>query len=175
MAMAQRRRASGESNLLFNGPNLSVVGKTENDDVKSVKRTWKVLIVDDDDVVHQVTSMVLSDYSFEGEPVQILKSYSGFECRRIMQNSPDIAVVIMDVVMETDTAGLDAIKYIREELGNHSVRIIVRTGQPGQLPEKIIVAEYDINGYLEKADLTAAKLYDNLDSSLQAYKEINNL
>jgi len=42
--------------------------------------------------------------------------------------------VLLDVIMETDQAGLDLVEFIRDTLKNETVRIILRTGQPGQAP-----------------------------------------
>ncbi len=95
------------------------------------QQPWWVLIVDDDESIHQVTSLVLRGFSFEGRPVQLLHAYSAKEARRMLELQQNIAVAIVDVVMETNHAGLDLIKAIRGELQQHQIRLILRTGQPG--------------------------------------------
>jgi CheY-like chemotaxis protein len=102
----------------------------------AVARTWKLMIVDDEPEVHDVTQMVFSEYSFDGAGLKILNAYSGEEANKLMEEHPDTAVILLDVVMETDQAGLDVVRHIRDELQNKMVRIILRTGQPGQAPEK---------------------------------------
>jgi CheY-like chemotaxis protein len=134
--------------------------------------TWKVLIVDDEREVHSVTRLVLRDHEILGRRLELLSAYSGAEARTIMAAEPDIAVVLLDVVMERDHAGLETVRFIRDELGNHLTRIVLRTGQPGQAPETRIIADYDINDYKEKSDLTAQKLYTVLYSTLRAYRDI---
>lgn len=134
--------------------------------------SWKLAIIDDDEVVHDVTRMVLADYTFKDQPLEIYAGHSGADARRILDEHPDIAVVILDVVMETETAGLDAVEYIREVLDNQMVRIILRTGQPGQAPEHSVISNYDINDYKEKADLTAQKLITSVTTALRAYDDM---
>lgn len=133
------------------------------------------MIIDDDDVVHQVTLMVLADYRFQGRPVEIIQGYSGGACRKLLKKHTDTAVLLLDVVMETDTAGLDTVKYIRDTLNNHFVRIILRTGQPGQAPEKEVITEFDINDYKEKTDLTAQRLFTCITTALRAYSDIKKI
>ena len=136
---------------------------------------WKVLIADDDADVHSVTRLLLKDFSFDGRGLQFFDAGSGEDARQMMQDHPDTAVLLLDVVMESEHAGLEAVRYIREELGNRHVRIILRTGQPGYAPEKQVVEEYDINDYREKTELTAQKLVTSLMSALRAYRDIRNL
>lgn len=142
-----------------------------NDD----KAPVKVLVVDDEKEVHAVTRMVLKDYMFESRGLEIFGAYSGHEARQMILEHPDIALTLLDVVMEEDDAGLKFIKYIREELGNRFMRIILRTGQPGQAPERKVVAEYDINDYKEKGELTAQKLFTTITASLRSYEHLKTI
>jgi len=165
--------ADKSKKLLFGSDWLTDVNKSDSGDiVKSQEPPWKVMIIDDDDVVHQVSVMVLTDFKFDGRPVEIIQGYTGAAGRKLMQDNPDTAVLLLDVVMETDSAGLDTTKYIREKLNNYRVRIIIRTGQPGSAPEQEVMSNYDINGYLEKSELTAQKLFSCLTTSLRAYRDI---
>lgn len=133
---------------------------------------WKILIVDDDSEVHHVTKMVLSDFMFEGRTLEFLSAYSGREAIKKIEENPDTALVILDVVMEDDYSGLKVVDYIRKTLNNYKVRIILRTGQPGQAPEEKIILEYDINDYKEKTELTAQKLYTTIVSALRSYRDL---
>jgi response regulator RpfG family c-di-GMP phosphodiesterase len=139
------------------------------------RKPWKVLIADDEEEVHAVTRMVLDGFTFEGRELQLLGAYSGEETKGMLQENPDLAVLLLDVVMEEDNAGLEVVKYIREELQNSFVRIILRTGQPGQAPERRITMEYDINDYKEKTELTAQKLFTTITSSLRAYRDLRTI
>lgn len=148
----------------------------EPEPVQSVSNgSWKVLIVDDEPEVHAVTRLALNDFSFQQKRLEFISAYSGAEAQKILATQPDIAVVLLDVVMETDDAGLKVASYIRETLNNHFVRIILRTGQPGQAPERQVIVNYDINDYKSKTELTAQKLFTVMMSSLRSYRDIISL
>ena len=176
MRISQLHSSNNGKELLF-APGKSEKSGQDNDRPKANAdgKPWKVMIIDDDDVMHQVSLMVLADYEFEGLPVEIIQGYSGKACRQLLKKHPDTAVLLLDVVMETESAGLDAVKYIREELNNQALRIIIRTGQPGQAPEKEIANQYDINGYTEKSGLTAQNLFACITEGLRAYRDLNNI
>ena len=133
---------------------------------------WKVLIVDDEPEVHAATKLVLDDFSFEGGGLEFISAHSGKEAISLMEIHEDIAVVLLDVVMETQHAGLECARHIREVLKNHLVRIILRTGQPGQAPERKVIVEYDINDYKQKTDLTAQRLFTALYTAIRSYRDM---
>jgi PAS domain S-box-containing protein len=130
---------------------------------------WRILIVDDDVDVHVVTKFALSNTNFQGRRLSFLHAYSGQEAATILRNTPDIALILLDVIMETPDAGLLLARRVREELHNELVRIVLRTGQPGQALEHSIIVDYDINDFWCKADLTTRKLFTTVISSLRAY------
>mgnify|MGYP006285918313 CR=1 FL=1 len=133
---------------------------------------WKIIIADDDPDVHNITRVVLDDYQFEGRSLEFLSAYSGEETRQLIAAHPDTAIILLDVVMETDDSGLQVVRHIRRELENHFVRIILRTGQPGKAPEKDVILNYDINEYKEKTELTVQKLFTTITSALRAYRDL---
>lgn len=134
--------------------------------------SWKILIVDDEPEVHAVTKLALGDFEFQGKKLEFVSVHSGAEAKQAFHDHDDIAVVLLDVVMETDDAGLLVAKYIREEADNHFTRIILRTGQPGQAPEKEVIVNYDINDYKSKTELTAQKLFTVIIATLRSYRDI---
>lgn len=136
---------------------------------------WKILIVDDDDFVHKVTELTLGDYRFENQPVSYLHAYSAAEARTLLAAHPDIAVILLDVVMETENAGLEFARYVRTEAHNAFVRIILRTGQPGQAPERTVITEYDINDYRHKAELSEQRLFTSLTAALRSYRDLRTI
>ena len=138
-------------------------------------KPWKIVIADDEEEVHAVTRMVLDGFMFEGRGLELLGAYSGKETKNLLKEHPDTALLLLDVVMEEDTTGLEVAKYIREELQNHFVRVIMRTGQPGQAPERRVTIEYDINDYKEKTELTAQKLFTTVIASLRAYRDLRTI
>lgn len=112
----------------------------------AARRPWSLLIVDDEREVHAVTTLALDDFKLCGRGLRFLHAYSAREAREILAAQPDIAVVLLDVVMESDSAGLEVVEYVRNVLHNRFIRVILRTGQPGQAPELEVIRRYDING-----------------------------
>ncbi len=133
---------------------------------------WKIVIADDEQEVHSVTRMVLNDYQFGGQNLEFHSTYSAAETRELLQGGEDFAVILLDVVMETETAGLELVQWIREELQNSFIRIILRTGQPGYAPETQVVLNYDINDYKEKTELTSQKLFTTITSAIRGYRDL---
>jgi signal transduction histidine kinase len=131
---------------------------------------WKILIVDDENEIHQVTKLALDDFIFDHKKLMFLSAFSGLDARQVLRENPDIAVVLLDVIMETEDAGLALVKYIRETLQNRAVRIILRTGQPGQVPERQVIIDYDIDDYKTKTELTSQKLFTTVITALRSFK-----
>ena len=138
-------------------------------------RKWKIAVIDDDHAVHEGTRFALSDYTLNGQGLEILSAYSAAEGRTLMRSHSDIAAVLLDVIMETDIAGLELVEYIRNEIRNETVRIILRTGQPGQAPERRVIVQYDINDYKAKTELTADKLFTSLTAALRSYQQLERM
>ncbi|MBN2510005.1 MAG: DUF3369 domain-containing protein [Spirochaetales bacterium] len=136
---------------------------------------WNILIVDDEREIHQVTELVLDSLQYRGLPISCLHAFSADEARDILSTEPDIAVVLLDVVMESESAGLELAKWIREEAKMTALRIILRTGQPGQAPQMEVIRAYDINDYKEKTELTARKLTTVVISSLRSYEQVSEI
>ena len=154
---------------------LHLIDDTGAAPVDSSVRKWKIAIIDDDRAVHEGTRFALSDYSLNGQTLEILSAYSAAEGRTLMRAHSDIAAVLLDVIMETDVAGLDLVEYIRNEIRNETVRIILRTGQPGQAPERRVIVQYDINDYKAKTELTADKLFTSLTAALRSYQQLERM
>lgn len=133
---------------------------------------WKILIVDDDEDIHDVTVLTLKRLSFDDRPLQFLHAYTALEARQYLTSYADVAVALVDVVMEAESAGLDLVKTIRDELKNEAIRIILRTGYPGLAPEESVTLNYDINDYREKTELTAQRLKTVIITALRSYKAL---
>lgn len=139
------------------------------------KKPWKIIIADDEEEVHTMTRMVLRKFTFENRSVELISTFSGSETLKVMEEQPDIAVILLDVVMETENSGLEVVRKIRENLNNPFVRIILRTGQPGQAPEDDVIRNYDINDYKSKTELTVQKLYTSIIASLRSYIDMRTI
>ncbi|PUB82867.1 MAG: hypothetical protein B6D72_03115 [gamma proteobacterium symbiont of Ctena orbiculata] len=136
---------------------------------------WKVLIVDDEESIHEVTELALKHFDYKGRGIEFISAYSAQEAKDIVRKERDIAIVLLDVVMESENAGFEVVEYIRTTLGNNYIRIILRTGQPGYAPEHYVIDHYDINDYKEKTELTQEKLYTTVRMGLKSYEDITSL
>ncbi|HEX9060211.1 MAG TPA: HD domain-containing phosphohydrolase [Clostridia bacterium] len=161
-------------NNLSNDDDFVIFEDVDEDNLQN-KELWKVIVADDDAEVHRVTKLVLKNFEFEGKGLNILSAYSEAEVKEMIFNNPDTTVLLLDVIMERDDSGLNVVKYIRDELKNRTVRIILRTGQPGQAPEEKTIVNYDINDYKEKTELTSKKLFTSMISALRTYRHIIEL
>lgn len=133
------------------------------------RQVWKILIVDDEEDIHLVTQLALDDFIFEDKQIRMFHAYSAAEAKEMMHQHTDIALILLDVVMETSQAGLDLIQYIRNDLNNKLVRIVLRTGQPGQAPEREVVEKYQIDDYKTKTELSKDKLYSVVLVSIRTF------
>ncbi|WP_314441769.1 GGDEF/EAL domain-containing response regulator [Massilia timonae] len=136
---------------------------------------WRILVVDDDADVHSTTTFALGNVEMQGRPLVFLHAYSASEAFDLLAREHDIAVILLDVVMERADAGLLLVRRIRDELGLHDVRIILRTGQPGYAPEMEAIRGYDINDYRTKSELTRTKLYTTVAAAIRSYQQIRAL
>lgn len=136
---------------------------------------WNILIVDDDVDVHTVTKLALNKVVVNERALHFTSVYSAQEAKTLLAKNQNFELIFLDVVMESDQAGLEVVEFIRKELANDRVRIIIRTGEPGSAPERMIIDSYDINDYKEKTELNVTKLYTTLRSSLLQYEQIDKL
>lgn len=136
---------------------------------------WSILVVDDEADVHAMTRVLLRDMTFQGRGFEVVSAYSAAEARQILARRPDIPVALLDVVMETADAGLALVDHIRRDLGNNRLAIVLRTGQPGEAPEREVMLAYDINDYRGKTELTAQKLFTALVGGLRSWTNLSTI
>ena len=136
------------------------------------RRVWRVMIIDDDADVHSATIFALSNVEMQQRPLEFLHAYSAAEARELLALEKDVAVILLDVVMEQDDSGLQLVRHIREVLKLTEVRIILRTGQPGYAPEIDAIRDFDINDYKTKSELTRIKLYTTVTAAIRSYEQI---
>lgn len=149
-----------------------LINDENSDSELTPKNSWPILIVDDEPAIHTVTKFALEDEYFDGKKLSFISAFTAQEAKEILNSRNDIALVLLDVVMEVETAGLDMVAWIREDLNNQLIRIILRTGQPGQAPEKTVILNYDIFDYKNKTELTAQKLFSCVISGLRSYRDV---
>ncbi len=151
-----------------------------SDDVTPTKEDseterWKVLVVDDEQDVHVMTRLALEDFNFRNKKINLISAYSSEQAKELIAEHPDTALIILDVVMEKEDSGLDFVKYLRQDLKNNLVRVILRTGQPGYAPERSVIINYDINDYKEKTELTATKFFTAVVMALRSFVDLESL
>ncbi len=155
---------------------LLVFADSDQKNEEKIQNTpWKIIIADDEPEIHRVTKLALEDVSFKGKEIEFISVYSGKETIECIKKNMDTAVILLDVVMEKDDSGLEVVQYIRQKIKNNLVRIVLRTGQPGYAPERMVITEYDINDYKEKTELTDQKLYTSVISALRSYRDLKAL
>ena len=154
---------------------LAYLEEAEEEAAAPAGPTWPLLIVDDDDDVHLTTEFALRDLTIVGRPLEFLHASSAGDAITVLAARPDVAVILLDVVMEREDAGLEAVGRIRSELGLTAVRIVLRTGRPGYAPELDAVSNYDINDYKTKAELTRSKLFTTITNAVRSYDQIRRL
>lgn len=136
---------------------------------------WSILVVDDEQAIHDVTRIVCRDMKVLDKPLKLIHAYSASEAAKLLQVENQFAVILLDVVMEHDHAGLELVNHIRSELNNHMIRIVLRTGQPGQAPELRVLSDYDINDYREKSELTAPKFKACITTAIRSFKDLQTI
>ncbi|MFZ6691919.1 bifunctional diguanylate cyclase/phosphodiesterase [Undibacterium sp. SXout20W] len=159
---------SSEDDLVF-------LDEPEQDEFSAASKphsSWRVMIIDDDPDVHSATTFALGSLEIQHRSLSFLHAYSAEEARNILKTETDIAIILLDVVMEQEDAGLQLVNYIRKTLELADVRIILRTGQPGYAPEIDAIRDYDINDYKTKSELTRTKLYTAVTSAIRSYEQI---
>ncbi|MFT4172097.1 MAG: EAL domain-containing protein [Rhodocyclaceae bacterium] len=142
------------------------------DTVAAPAGRWRILMVDDDVEVHRATVFALRGVQIDGCGLELMSAYSAAEAEKILREQQDIAVIILDVVMETPHAGLELVRTIREDIGLAMVRIVLRTGQPGYAPELDVIRRFDINDYRTKSELTQTRLITTLTAAIRAYAQL---
>ena len=148
------------------------LGFIKKEDEQVISGHWTILIVDDEPDIHSITQMALKRFTFEGKKLKFLNAYSSAEAKKVVESNDDIAIIFLDVVMESDDAGLQFAKWLRNEHKNDFVRVILRTGQPGQAPEEKVIMDYDINDYKQKTELDRKRLFTTVVSALRGYRDI---
>lgn len=138
----------------------------------NTQQPWKILVVDDEAGLHDVTRLVLRRMQYAGHSVELISAYSAREAEEIIKITPNIAVAIIDVVMENDQAGLDLVKIIRDQYSMSKLRIILRTGNPGLAPQREVIQHFEIDDYRDKTELTSDRLFTAVYTALRSFNTL---
>ncbi|CAK0780676.1 diguanylate cyclase [Gammaproteobacteria bacterium] len=140
---------------------------------RDITGNWRILVVDDDTEVHHATRYALHGVSILGRDVELVHVFSGAEAASLLQQDSDFAVILLDVVMEANDAGLQLINRIRLDMKLEETRIVLRTGQPGYAPPLEVLTHYDINDYRSKSELNQPRLLATIITALRSYQHIH--
>ena len=145
-----------------------------DDDLPGTSRqpVWRVLAVDDDADFQRATAFALSELELLGGRIELIQAFSCREASMLLAKHHDIALVLLDVVMETEDAGLRLIKALREVIGNRETRVVMLTGEPGLAPAHEVMRDYDINDYWTKSELGAERLLTVLTAAVRGYAQL---
>ncbi|WP_456295530.1 DUF3369 domain-containing protein [Vibrio sp. AK197] len=162
------------ANPLFSKKSVPKSAQAKVTDIKldEALTPWKVALIDDEDDVISISEMVLKRVLVDSRPLEFLKAHSAQEAKDLFEQHSDIAIALVDVVMEDDHAGLDLVKWIRESNKNTTTRLVLRTGQPGEAPEEDVIRDYDINDYKNKAELNSTRLKTTIYAAIRSYRDI---
>ncbi|HRD88544.1 MAG: PAS domain-containing protein [Candidatus Accumulibacter sp.] len=148
----------------------SLLQADAGDPAPAAGRSWKVLVADDEADVHAVLRLALQEVVIEGCGLQLLNAFSAEQAKALLAANPDIALILLDVVMESERAGLDLVRHIREQLANRTVQIVLITGQPGYAPQREVISQYEIDGYRLKSELHGNQIFAQVHAALRTYR-----
>ena len=135
---------------------------------------WLILVADDDFDMLAVTELALMGLAVHGVPVRCVTVQSAQDARHAMATDR-FAVALIDVVMETDDAGLELVRWMRANPALRATRIVIRTGQPGRAPEQQLLNDYDINDYWPKTEVGAKRSRAILAGLIRSFRDIVEL
>lgn len=159
---------------VLNEESLKFIEESPSLNIKK-EEDWQVLVVDDEFSVFEVTKLALSDFQFRERSINFIYASSTHEAQNILKNNSNIALAMIDVVMEHKSSGLELVRFIRENLNNNKIQIILRTGQPGDIPAETVVQHYGINDYKVKTDLTREKLFTSVTVALRSFAQSSSV
>ncbi len=133
---------------------------------------WVILVVDDDPDVHAVTRMALHHFRYQGRPLQIVDCFSAQEALAILPTLPDLAVILLDVVMESESAGTRLARTIRATPRYDRVQIVVRTAAGGY-GGRAAFNDIPIHAFVWQSEVSKTRLESLVSSALAAYCATN--
>jgi len=123
----------------------------------------EVLVVDDEKDIYIATRLALKLLEYEG--IDVTVSYSDSATAAIqMIESNRYDLIFLDIIMETIHAGYKVIEYIKKRCSYKQIKIFVRSGKPGNIPEEYMSLIDSIDGYIHKTDCTMDKLHEIVKS-----------
>ncbi len=152
-------------------PNASV----SSDQTGPATPSFSILVVDGTPTLLTLAEEALADLSVDGASVRLIGASSAAEARQALYDSPEIAVILLEPVLEQERAGLDLIAHIRNDLGNQRTRVVVCTAHPDSINEEEVISGADVSDYRAKATLTPRALRTAVTGQLRAFASLQAL
>lgn len=150
--------------------------KEDKDEAYNIQNgVWKILIADDDNFIHRMIKEMNQDIKFENKRIEFYSAYTSQEAIDILEENQDMALVLIDVFLEEQNSGLRLVEYIREEIKNSDIRIVLMTGKGSMILQEKAILNYDINGYENKSELFSKKMNTVILSTLRSFRDINKI
>lgn len=83
--------------------------------------------------------------------------------------------MLVDVIMETETAGLDLIRWVRQQPALAATRVVVRTGESGSSTPKVVLQDFEISDYWPKTAVLASRMQMQMAGLVRSYDELARL
>lgn len=139
------------------------------------KDNWKVLIVDENDFTHVDIKENINNLKFENKYINFYDAYTVGEAISILREENDMALVLINVDIETKDYGLKLVKHIRETLNLIDIRILLMIEDKDDSFKEDTILDYDINGCGEKSSFIYKKVKTEIVSALRCYRDIKKI
>lgn len=130
-----------------------------------------ILVVDDEPEVHKVTNLALSNHTYKGFKFRLHDALSACEAKGKYEHvESKLVVALLDVVMESELAGLYLAKWIKEL--DSRVMVVIRSGQIGvndTASIEQVQKEFGADFVLQKSTLTTQILLDTVNQCVDRY------
>ncbi len=146
------------------------MGRCNTNKFEKNNRTWKILIVDDEQDIHKIIKMIFDNHKIDDMNLEIFSACNSDEAIFLLKENSDIAVALVDIVMETEDAGINCVRRIRNELKNDKIRLILKTGYPSQIPGPEILEAFDISMFKQETDLTTQIIIEMICTSIKEFQ-----
>ena len=137
-----------------------------------VTPTYKVLVVDQRPTALYSSRLALSKMSFAGKSFTAIEACSLEEAKKRLLDHEGVAMVILNSEIEGQDISVSIIDFIRNELKNESIRIIIRTGYPNSSLKRSITENYKIDGYLFEEEIEKSQFEFVVINAIHTYNQI---
>ena len=136
---------------------------------------WKVLLADDDPIFHKIGHAKLDGVEFDGHQIETFNSDDYKSSCLFLQENPDTALVVLDIHMDEASTGFKIIDFVRNDLNNSELRILLYTGDSNIESEESMLDSYAVSGYLSKTDPAPEQLLTKVKLALRSYSDIRKV